>query len=58
MVSLSNYAIIATGIAVSNGNVYVIGYNSGIKGGARYWVNGSEMALPGSRALGVFLVPR
>jgi hypothetical protein len=58
MVSLSNYATIATSIAVSNGNVYVSGYNSGITGGARYWVNGREVSLPGSRANSVFLVPR
>jgi hypothetical protein len=58
MVSLSNYATIATSIAVSNGNVYVSGFNSGITGGARYWVNGREVSLPGSRATSVFLVPR
>ncbi len=58
MFSLSNYATIATSIAVTNGNIYVAGYNSGITGGARYWFNGNEVALPGSRANSIFLVPR
>jgi hypothetical protein len=58
MFSLSNYATVDTSIAVSNGNIYIAGFNSGVTGGARYWKNGQEIALPGSRATGIYLVPR